>query len=277
MATDTRYNELTAESLPLERANLKDMLEQQVNNPRKTGQGPWRIDAPSRRVRECPITMWIYNVGPRNVPISALPGMPNVLPAAPEGHEYGVPLPIREITLDYAGLGDYKLKAVEVDDIDLAGPIVCPSCNGRGASCKESHDLRRWGVFYSHSNPPKESELATARRQLGDTFSDLIKIADSLWEDPKKRWQVEGANGNNYRMAAKYKKIERPWCTLLADMVSCPGCGGTNSKGAMVCSQGTCGIVLDYDKALKFGKISQDQFDEAVERGLWIEGKGFAV
>jgi len=215
--------------------------------------------------------MWVYNVGPKAVPISTLPGMPRVLPPAPEGAEYGVPLPIREITLDYAGLGDYKLKAVEVDDIDLAKAIVCPSCGGTGTACKESHDLRRWGVFYSYSNPPKESELATVNRQLGETFSDLIKIADSLWEDPKKRWQVEGANGNNYRMAAKHKKIERPWCMLLADMVACPACGRTNPKNSMVCDE--CDIILDYDKAMKFGKITQNQFEKAVERGLWVDHK----
>jgi hypothetical protein len=77
-------------------------------------------------------------------------------------------------------------------------------------------------------------------------------------------------------MAAKYMKVKRPWCTPLADMSSCPGCGQTNPNGAMVCSNGTCGIILDYDKALKFGKITRGEFDEAVSSGLWTKDVGFA-
>lgn len=267
MANDPRYSKLTGDSLALDTANLKGMLEDQVNNPRR-GKTPWQLDRPSKRVLNCPVTMWIYNVSPRTHQISSLPGMPRILPSAKEGEAYGAPLAIKEVTLDYASRGDYKLQAIEVDDDDLAGNIVCPTCQGNGANCSDSGDLRMWGVFASRNNPPTAEELATANRRLSETFSNLVKIADTLYEDPKRRWQVSGTNGEVYRMAAKAKKIQRPWCTVLADMVACPGCGQTNATGAMVCSSTTCGIILDYDKALKYRKITKEEYDAAVADGL---------
>jgi hypothetical protein len=281
MANDPRYNQLTAESLPLETRNLKDFFES--NKPSPDGRklnNPWKMAKPSKRVANCPTTMWIYNVSPRRHAISSLPGMSKVLPECPVGSDgkriapYGHPLPIKEITLDYASRGDYKLDAIEVDDIDLASNIVCPSCQGQGTNCKDTADLRIWGVFYSTHNPAEpvdaafEAELALANQRLNKTCSNLIKIADNMYENPKNRWQVEGKYGEVYAMAAKHMSIKRPWCTPLADMDNCPGCGQTNPKAAMVCSQPTCGIILDYDKALKYGKITQEQFNAAVSRGV---------
>lgn len=260
IVSDPRYDQI---NLDIEKTNVDTFL-----NDRAKG-NPWRIDKPSKRIANCPVTMWVYNVSPRKHAVSTLPGMPKVLPPCPPGAKYGPPLPIKEITLDYAGMGDYKLKAVEVDDIDLAGAIVCGTCLGVGNGCKETSDLRRWGVFYSYNNPPTEAELAKAHEHLSNTLSEFVKIADTLWEDPKKRWQVTGENGAVYRMAAKAKGgIQRPWCTLLADKEACVGCGYTNDIGAMVCSNQTCGIILDYKKALKFRKITKNEYAEAVADGL---------
>ena len=254
-------------ALEAEKRNIDTFL-QDHDHASGNKKSPWRIDAPSKRIREAKVTMWIYNVSPRKHQISTLPGMPKVLGPCPEGAEYGVPLAIREVTLDYAGQGDYKLKAVEVDDLDLAGSIVCPSCLGVGNGCQDSADLRRWGVFYSYNNPPTKEELTKAHAHLSNTLSELCKIADSLWEDPKKRWQVTGANGDVYRMAAKAKGLQRPWCTPISDKTACPACGMTNENNAMVCSNLNCAILLNYKKALKFRKITQAEFDEALASGL---------
>lgn len=290
MPNDARYDRLTPESMPLEKANVETLLKDTGfhtdHNKMKTS--PWRMSKPSKRVANCLNTLWIYNISPRKHQISSLPGMPKVLGPCPYDDKgdplaaFGPPLPIKEINLDYAGRGDYKLDCVEVDDIDLAGAIVCPSCNGVGANCKDTADLRIWGVFYSKHNPADpvdaefRAELALAKERLSNTMSNLVKLADGLYEDPKQRWQLAGAYGNVYRMAAKYKKISRPWCTPLSDKESCPGCGQTNDRGAMVCSSGTCGIILDYGKALKFRKITQGEFDEAFAAGT-IDEKGRLV
>lgn len=267
IVSDPTYDSITAPgAMDAEKRNVEAFL---TDHDHASGRkkSPWRIDAPSRKVRDAKVTMWIYNISPRRHAISALPGMPRVLDACPVGKEFGTPLPIKEITLDYAGMGDYKLKAIEVDDIDLAGSIVCPSCLGVG-SCQDSADLRRWGVFYSYNNPPTKEELSKAKERLSLTMSEFCKIADSLWEDPKKRWQVTGTNGDIYRLAAKYKGLQRPWCTPISDKKPCPACGQTTELGAMVCSNTTCGVLLDYKKALRFKKITQVDFDEAFESGL---------
>ncbi len=279
---DPRYSQLTADSLPLEQQNLGDLFKDRgfKENNRNFNKGPWKVPPPSRRVANCEVTMWIYNVAPRKHAISSLPGMPKVLAACPfdeKGNRlanYGAPLAIKEITLDYAGRGDYKLDAVEVDDVDLVRAILCPSCGGDQKDCRDTADLRIWGVFYSTHNPKDpvdakfQAELDEANRRLSITMSQLVKVGDSLYEDQSKRWQLNGAYGDVYRMAAKYKKIQRPWCTPLSDKESCPGCGYTNERGAMVCAQGTCGITLDYKKALRFRKITQAEYDEVVEAGL---------
>lgn len=275
IVSDPTYDSITAPgALEAEKRNVDNFLsDHDFNGKRKS---PWQLDPMSRRVREAKVTMWIYNISPRKHAISTLPGMPRVLDACPEGKAYGTPLNIKEISVDYSGLGDYKLKATEVDDIDLAGAIVCPSCLGVGNGCNDSADLRRWGVFYSHNNPPTKEELALAKHHLSNTLSEFCKIADTLWEDPNKRWQVTGANGEVYRMAAKHKGLQRPWCTAISDKKPCPACGATTELGAMVCSNTTCGILLDYKKALKFRKITQGEYDEALASGL-IDAEGKLV
>jgi hypothetical protein len=290
MASDPRYDRLTPESMSLEKTNVETLLKDTGfhTDHNKMKNSPWRMDKPSKRVANCPVTMWIYNISPRKHQISSLPGMPKILGACPyDGNgdplaPYGAPLGIKEITLDYASQGDYKLKAVEVDDIDLVRAILCPSCNGEGMECKDTADLRIWGVFFSTHNPADpidakfQKELDVAKERLGNTMSNLIKIADGLYEDQKQRWQLAGAYGNVYRMAAKYKKIQRPWCTPLKDMETCPGCGNTNPNGAMVCSNKSCEIILDYAKALKFRKITQAEYDEVSLSGL-IDERGKLV
>jgi hypothetical protein len=299
MASDSRYDRLTAESLPLEKANIENFLQDHGFNTEQGARmknSPWKLSKPSRRVAQCGVTYWIYNISPRRHAISSLPGMPKVLGEAREDKPFGNPLPIKEITLDYASRGDYKLDAQEVDDIDLVGAIICPSCSGKGHACKDTADLRVWGVFASQQNPSKlvarkaaegwlfkssdgqpvaefQAAFDLATERLGNMMSNLVKFADNLWEDSKQRWQLSGAYGNVYRMAAKYKKIQRPWCTPLKDMETCAGCGQTNPNGAMVCSNATCGIILDYAKALRFRKITQQDFDEAYTSGL-IEENG---
>jgi hypothetical protein len=288
MASDPRYDRLTAESLPLEAANINTLLSDRgfhTDHGAKLVKSPWRISTPSKRVANCPVTHWLVNVSPRRHAISSLPGMPKVLGECLPGKPFGVPLPIKEITLDHASRGDYKLDAVEVDDTELVGNIICPSCQGQGTSCKDTADLRVWGVFgttvdpktlgvrksgedFIFDNPEFQAQYTQARERLSNTMSNLVKIADNLYEDPKQRWQLQGAYGNVYRMAAKYKKIQRPWCTALKDMETCPGCGNTNPNGAMICSNTVCGITLDYKKALRFRKITQEEYDEVFTSGL---------
>jgi hypothetical protein len=284
MPSNPLYDRLTPESMAAEKVNVETMLKDTGfhTDHNKMKASPWRMSKPSKRVSGCPVTYWIYNTSPRKHNISSLPGMPKVLGPCPEGKLFGPPLPIREITLDYASRGDYKLEAVEVDDIELASNIVCPSCQGKGENCRETGDLRIWGVFYSTHNPADpitpefQAELDLAKERLGNTMSNLVKLADGLYEDQKQRWQLAGAYGNVYRMAAKYKKIQRPWCTALKDMETCPGCGQTNPNGAMICSNAVCAIVLDYAKALKFRKITQEEYDEVFTSGL-IDEKGRLV
>jgi hypothetical protein len=293
MPSDPRYDRLTAESMPLEKANVETLLKdtgRHTDNQGRATKSPWRMDAPSKRVSGCPITMWIYNIAPRKHQISSLPGMPKILGACPYDDRgkplalYGPPIPIKEISLDYASQGDYKLKAVEVDDIDLVRAIICPSCNGQGQNCKDTADLRIWGVFYSSHNPNDpvdatfQAELDTAKARLTQTMSNLVKIADGFHEDQKWRnYHLGGANGAVYRMAAKYMGIQRPWCTPLKDMETCVGCGNSNPNGAMICSNPVCGIILDYAKALKFRKITQGEYDEAFQSGLINEQGRFVT
>lgn len=223
---------------------------------------PWQIPPTSRRVLEAPVTYWIYNVSPRRIALSPLPGNGKYLVGAKSGQEYGKPYPIKEVTLDYAAGGDYKLHPFEVDAEDYIPALLYPTPG-------DSTDLRQYGVFASKHNPPLKVELDAANAKLKETYFRLVKRADDLWENPKNRHEVNASPC--YAEAAKALGItNRDWCKAFVQTTPCPACAGPLLPESVRCDKSSCGAILDWKKARRFGMVSKEQYDEAVEEG-WVE------
>lgn len=228
---------------------------------------PWKMPRLSKRITECKVTRYVHNVSPRKIEISTPPGMPNFLLPCKEGQKFSKPLHIREITPDYASMGDYKLRAVEIDDINLSRAIVCPNCRTlKGRPCNDSSCRMRWGVFDSPNAVPTEEELAKARGFYLGTCSDMVKIADQLWENPKDRWQV--THSPIFRQCAKELKLVRPWCQAFMAQEDCSYCKQPVPKEAAKCPHAGCGAILNWEKARKGRIVSKAEYEEAVADGL---------
>jgi hypothetical protein len=129
-------------------------------------------------------------------------------------------------------------------------------------------DLRRWGVFWTTNNPPTAEELANANRSLDVTCDAFIRMADSLYEQ-RKMEQITPI----FHTLARRRRQTRPWCSVSKEMADCPVCFAPVEKGAAIhdCSPGRQAI-LDWEKAYRYGLVTRERYDEAIENG-WVPGK----
>jgi hypothetical protein len=216
---------------------------------------PWMKDPLPKEITNSPIEFYIYNIGPIQQTINAgSMGQHILFPPDAEG-KLARPLEIRKYMVDWSDQGDYKQKPVLVEGATVAREWVTP--NGE----KGNTDLRNWGVFYSKHNPPLAEEVAVAQRLLDNTLDTLIKIADGLHSDITKRREITEV----YRIAAKARHAERPWCAESKAMGRCAGCGRGVELDIAKCS---CGAVLNWELARKLRLITKAEFDEAVADGL---------
>lgn len=216
---------------------------------------PWQKDQLPAEIMNAPVEWYIYNIGPVKQIISAgSMGQYHLLPPA-EGTKYNPPLQIKRYMVDWADQGDYKQKPIIMDGAMVAREWVTP--NG-----ERETDLRQWGVFASKHNPPLESELAEAQARLHMKMDQLVKYADALYSDEKRRREITDV----YKIAAKYLVVERPWCSVSKPMMQCPGCFKAVETAAAKCI--SCGAILNWEKARKLRLVSKEEYAEAVADGL---------
>ena len=123
-------------------------------------------------------------------------------------------------------------------------------------------DLRRFGVFLCQGERPTEDELRAAQTRQDAFFLDQIQQADLLYSRAPHR---PDSITDVQRRAARALGIDRPWVVKMAAMSECPACGGTVKAGAAVCRY--CGVILDEEKAAKFG-IVRRATDHGVTAGF---------
>jgi hypothetical protein len=216
---------------------------------------PWTRDQLPAEIMDSPVEWYIYNVGPIKQIINAgSMGQYHLLPPA-EGKSFSEPLKIKKYMIDWADQGDYKQKPVVMDGWFVAREWVTP--NG-----ERETDLRPWGVFASKHNPPSEEDLKAAAALLHKKMDDLVKHADALYTDEKRRREITDI----YKIAARHLLVERPWCTVSKAMASCPGCFRPVEQAAAKCI--ACGSILDWNKARKLRLVTKEEFAEAVADGL---------
>lgn len=109
-------------------------------------------------------------------------------------------------------------------------------------------DLRRFGVFVCAADQPTEDELRAAQARQDAFYLEQVQQADLLYSRAPHR---PDSITDVQRRAARALGIDRPWLVKLTAMSECPACGGTVKAGAAVCRH--CGMILDEEKAAKFG------------------------
>jgi hypothetical protein len=181
------------------------------------------------------------------------------------GFKYGIPLEVHETELQTSNVGEFKIEHTYTDGFQFASDVVCPAGD---SEC----DLRPWGVFftqYEEGTSAFDEQVAQAYAALHKKYSQLIQIADALWDtnmqtERKKITEI-------YRIAAREMSIERDWCHLLRPKKSCDACQRPMDVNGIKCPHQDCGVIYDWAKARKFRLCSKDQYDEAVAEGL-VEG-----
>jgi len=120
----------------------------------------FHYDQLPEEIMNAPVEWYIYNIGPPAR--SSTPGIWGrhyLLPPG-EGERYNKPLPIRKFMVVHSNQGDYKMKPMIFNGVDVAREWVTP--NGEVET-----DLRKWGVFASKNNPPRRKNYWM--RRLGYT------------------------------------------------------------------------------------------------------------
>lgn len=101
------------------------------------------------------------------------------------------------------------------------------------------------GIFWTRNNPPTNDELAEARAKLEKSFRLLLAEANVI-EAQGRLLDITPL----MRHAADYFHEDRSWNKIYRKTAECPACGAPTKEGTAV---HTCGAVLDWTMAIKFG------------------------
>lgn len=114
------------------------------------------------------------------------------------------------------------------------------------------------GVFVAAGPEPTEDELASARGKLEAFHRSLVEAADLEWERSHNMLFITDLE----RRAARSLNLEKPWLYDPKPMADCPACGERIKPGVAVCR--TCGAILDFEKASRFG-LAEKRGDSSSE------------
>jgi hypothetical protein len=203
--------------------------------------------------------LYIFNVGPMSwtgaQAISKGSAGRYNIQACEKGRPFSKPIIIPSIVID-TYIIEEEIKTHSVTGEFMCQDIVHPML---GANWSFGQNLDDFGVFWTPNNPPTNDELEKARAKMEDTFRLALREASGL--------EAAGTTGPNditpiMRHAADYFGEDRPWNRIYRKSIECPACGGPTKPGTAV---HTCGAVLDWPLAIKFGLKTREQ---AVAAGI---------
>ena len=188
--------------------------------------------------------LYIFNIGPMAHTVfkgSAGPVGGYKIEPCEKGEPYSRPLIIPSLVVD-TYMVENEIKTHSVTGEFMCQDIVHPMI---GRTWSVGQNLDDFGVFWTKNNPPKPEEIDKARGQMEKTFRAALTEATML----------EATNNLKditpiMRYAADYFQEDRPWNRLYRKTAECPACGGPTQPGRAI---HTCGAVLDWPAAIRFG------------------------
>lgn len=155
------------------------------------------------------------------------------IPPCPEGKEWVrspnvIPGTVEDIYPHFTDREEYRCRPIPGEDVVKAALGIGP---GQAAN----EDIRRFGIFTSHSSTPSKQELADAKKQLIPYLQREIRKADQLAAsaDPMERKSLES---DHFYKAARYLNVKKPWMSEAQEMTQCPFCSIAVSPAASICS-----------------------------------------
>jgi hypothetical protein len=155
-----------------------------------------------------------------------------------DGEAYAV-TPVRSCK-GLMDLGDKRTMEFAISAREIAEDIA-REING------DSGEGSYHGVFVATGAEPTLTELAEARRKLGEFQRRLVTAADLEWERSHNPMFITDLE----RRAARELQLEKPWLYDPKPATECPACAERIKPGVAVCK--SCGAILDKEKAAKFG------------------------
>jgi hypothetical protein len=210
------------------------------------------------RLRKSGSPLYIFNVSPESYTTSLGSMGTWTIKGCEEGREYSeatiVPFIVPE------ALPTDLRKAVERAEmgIDVAKDI----CR-IGPTCSPAESLLKLGVFISESPVPSKEKIAEANRNLQAEAARLVQEADNIVANGEPLINIT----RRHRWASNFINQPRKWNeTDSGEKEKCPACQSPIAKGTVKCPQGHCGAILDWERALEFGMISEDTYQRHLER-----------
>jgi hypothetical protein len=229
-----------------------------------------RLNGPMQFTAEAGLTtmlapnyvLYIFNIGPMswkgvNAISKGSAGRYEIQPCE-RGRPFSKPIIIPSIVVDTYMIED-EIKTHSVTGEFMCQDIVHPML---GQNWSWGQNLDDFGVFWTRNNPPTNAELEQARAKMEATFRLALTEASGL--------EAAGTTGPRditplMRYAADYFEEDRPWNRIYRKTAECPACGGPTKPGTAV---HTCGAVLDWPSAIKFGLKTKEQ---AAAAGIVLE------
>jgi ribosomal protein L32 len=147
----------------------------------------------------------------------------------------------------------------------IDGLNICKMITGMDhyhvADMINGNDRTRWGVFIAAGEVPTKEELAEAKKKLDATMAAILRDGDRLAAMGPAGVAAMDAQ---HRKAAAYLRQHREWAKKPDQMDVCPGCGEFVQPGVAKCKH--CGSILNWDVALSLDMVSQEQYDQHLEK-----------
>src|ERR1700675_880406 len=132
----------------------------------------------------------------------------------------------------------------------------------------QGNDLGAKGVFWSLSNPPKESEVDAAIKRMENFYK--LKLNEARTVEVSAPATLSAFLGPEHHAAADYFGEETSWHGKKIKAVMCDICGERTRENAAFHKLEDGGLcVKDWDRALKAGVRSREQAYEATGDGKY--------
>lgn len=159
--------------------------------------------------------------------------------ACAEGESFSEPLTFPVMDNETVASDMNKMENRQED-----GSSVVDAFMMRGYGFTPETGLENWGFSVIEHWPPTKADLVEPNRRLNKKFDELVAEGD-LHHDHRKFEDI-----NEYhRLAARRRKLNKPWLNENPDYQSCPGCGSNVMPNIAVCPQ--CTAVLNEALARK--------------------------
>lgn len=227
--------------------------------------------------------VYLYTVGHRENKVSHALLADIEIPACKPGETYrqfGIPIPepfpqrvedvfnVGRDPYDYHR-GNAGAKRIAQDVCQPSNPTLNQDMDEYGKidpffAVQTGTNLSKYGVFWSLSNPPLESEIKRAEKKRDNFYRYVINQYDRFaQEDPKAMERLMGNAGfdtRDVRIALEFFGEERPGFKKYRPTMDCPNCGKSIAQGLAYHRDEDGDLcILDWRRAVAAGKKTLEQ------------------